>query len=71
MTRAEHVAWSKACAIEYVDRGELANAVASMMSDMGKHPECGGNGLLLAAMGIMGGHECRADEVRRWIDGFN
>lgn len=34
MDRAEHLAWAKARALEYVARGELANAIASMASDL-------------------------------------
>jgi hypothetical protein len=71
VTRVEHVAWAKARALEYVDRDELANAVSSMISDMGKHPEINMNGVLVAAMAVMTGHELRAAEVRHWIEGFN
>lgn len=39
MTRAEHMAWAKQRALEYVERGELSSAIASMISDLGKHPE--------------------------------
>jgi|HubBroStandDraft_5_1064220.scaffolds.fasta_scaffold277952_2 hypothetical protein len=38
-TREEHLEWCKERAREYLDRGDLANAVASMGSDMDKHPE--------------------------------
>lgn len=39
MTRAEHLAWAKQRALEYVDMGDISGALASMMSDLGKHPE--------------------------------
>jgi hypothetical protein len=39
VTRAEHLAWAKQRALEYLDRGELDNAFASMVSDCRKHPE--------------------------------
>jgi pterin-4a-carbinolamine dehydratase len=39
--RAEHLAWCKARALEYVDRWDYSGAVASMTSDLGKHPETG------------------------------
>jgi hypothetical protein len=39
MTRAEHLAWCKQRAIEYVDRGDVPMALASMLSDLTKHEE--------------------------------
>ena len=33
-TREQHIAWAKERALEYVDAGDLANAVASMGSDL-------------------------------------
>lgn len=39
MTRAEHLAWCKQRAMEYVAANDYPNAVASMLSDLGKHPE--------------------------------
>jgi hypothetical protein len=41
MTRAEHVAWAKARALEYVEAGNYQDAMSSMMSDLGKHPDIG------------------------------
>jgi hypothetical protein len=38
LTRAEHLQWAKARALEYVEAGDLANACASMLSDLSKHP---------------------------------
>lgn len=70
-TRAVYLAWCKQRAIEYVDAGDLNNAVASMASDLRKHPatEISANGILFA-MGMM---EIRRgpDAVRRWVEGFN
>lgn len=37
MDRAQHLAWAKARALEYVERGDLTNAIASLVSDLGKH----------------------------------
>ena len=39
MTRAEHIDWTKARALEYLDRGEAANAVSSFTSDLNKSEE--------------------------------
>jgi hypothetical protein len=71
VTRQEHLEWAKGRAHEYADRGELSDAVASMISDLPKHPEFGGMGTVIAmALGtteIPRGREA----VKRWIDGFN
>lgn len=71
MTREEHLAWCKQRALAYADRGEVANAVASMCSDLRKHPEtedhAGATVLtLLAAGGLLD----RPGELRRQIEGF-
>jgi hypothetical protein len=39
MTRDDHLAWCKQRAVEYLDSGDLANALGSFKSDLGKHPE--------------------------------
>lgn len=71
-TRDEHLEWCKQRAREYLDRGELADAVASMGSDLDKHPDTrGGPGhiaLLNLAMLYITNHD--AQGVRRWIEGF-
>ena len=69
MTREEHLAWAKQRALEYVNAGDLINAVASMGSDMSKHestaihPALVGVGMLYAADG-------KSEDVRHWIEGF-
>ena len=71
MTRSEHLAWAKERAIKYLESGELANAVASMGSDLNKHPELAALGLaVVMALGMT--EVSRGPEaVRRWIEGFN
>lgn len=72
MTREEHLAWCKQRALEYVDAGKLNDAYASMVSDLGKHPETEGHGAIqLGMMMLMGGHLSSATEMRRFIEGFN
>lgn len=70
MDRQEHLDWCKARALEYLDVGDLTNAVASMASDLGKHPEtgCPPTLTMLAMMAVVDRDEAA---VRRWIDGFN
>lgn len=72
MTRAEHLAWAKARALEYLDRGDAANALASMISDLGKHDEtralaAGGKNTL---RGIIEEPARKAEIVRAWIEGL-
>ena len=71
MTRAEHMAWCKRRALAYVDAGELANAVASMASDMSKHPDTDtpANRALLA-IGTLYVMQDDAVAMRRLIEGF-
>jgi hypothetical protein len=71
-TREEHLAWCKQRALEYVDAGDLANAVASMGSDLQKHPETGNNSSLayLMRLGMMYYDQGDPTAVRRWIEGF-
>lgn len=72
MSRAEHVAWCKQRALEYVDAGDLQNALASMGSDLNKHPETANHpGIKLGLMLMMTGNLSTRDEMRRHIEGYN
>jgi hypothetical protein len=71
MTRTEHLAWCKKRAHEYLERGQVADAIASMMSDMQKHPETKTNNQFLDAMGLMAAASGNQEDARRYIDGFN
>ena len=70
MTRAEHLAWAKQRALEYVDQGDIASAIASMISDLRKHPELEKSaapaGVLMFTIDTRS-----PDSVRKWIEGFN
>jgi hypothetical protein len=70
MDRAEHLAWCKQRALEYLDAGDMNNAVASMESDMRKHPETQISDLL-SMLGMRYLIDRDAAAVRRWIEGFN
>lgn len=72
VTRAEHLAWCKQRALEYVDRGDTTNAWASMASDLSKHPETEKHAAIqLGMMMLMGGHLSTTAEMRKFINGFN
>ena len=70
-TRAEHLQWCKDRANEYLDRGDVANGVTSMMSDLSKHPEtalpAGSPLVMLGLMACMGG----VMDAKRFVEGFN
>lgn len=71
-TRAEHLAWCKKRAFEYVDMGDLSQAYASMASDLGKHPETQDHPAIgLGMMLMMGGNLQTEAEMRKFIEGFN
>jgi hypothetical protein len=72
MTRAEHLAWCKKRALEYIDRGEVNEGLTSMMSDMSKHPETA-NPMLdqLTVQLMMIGALSSPGEARRHIEGYN
>jgi len=70
--RAEHLAWCKTRALDYVDAGELHNAFASLMSDLQKHPETEGHGAGgLGMMLLLGGKLNTAKDMRDFIEGCN
>ena len=72
VTRAEHLRWAKDRALEYADRGDAANAIASLGSDLNKHPETRGHAAMeLMMMLAMGGHLGSPAELRKFIEGFN
>lgn len=53
-------------------RGQLAAAWASMVSDMGEHPELADHAAIqLGCMMLVGGHLSTAHDMRKFIEGFN
>lgn len=73
MTRAEHLAWCKERALGYVEKGDLTNALASMSSDIRKHPETDTRAaaVLLSMEGVRCVMNSDAAGMRRLIEGFN
>jgi len=71
MNREEHLAWCKQRAMEYVSRGQLQDAVTSMMSDLNKHPETEVKSAVLSMLGIQAAISQDVREVTRYIQGFN
>ena len=72
ISRAEHLAWCKKKALEYVDAGDLSQAYSSMVSDLRKHPETEKHSAIhLGMMMLMGGHLNTSEKMRDFIEGFN
>lgn len=71
-TRAEHLAFCKARALEYVDAGDLTSAINSLASDLNKHPETAGHAAIqLGALLMFGGHLNTPKQMRDHIEGCN
>ena len=72
MTRTEHLQWAKGRALEYAARGENADAMASLTSDLSKHPETADHsGLELMMMLAIAGQFEQPGELRKFIEGFS
>lgn len=72
MTRAEHLAWCKERALKYVEAGDFNNAVASMLSDLGKHDETRSSSTgILAQMGMIELMNPSYNSIKNYIEGFN
>ncbi len=69
-TREEHLAWCKQRALEYVDSGDMANAFASMLSDLGKHPDTFSS-VNIMSLGLSAVTSGSAHEMRKFIEGFS
>lgn len=70
-TRAEHLAWCKIRALEYLENVGPIEAFASMTSDMNKHPETRRHlGLELGRRLLIGGFLSTPAQVREWVGGF-
>jgi len=55
--------------MEYVEQGDMDNALASMTSDLGKHPETRSSVQFCVMLGHM---ETESKErMKRFIEGFN
>ena len=70
-SRDEHLEFCKKRAHAYAERGELLDAVTSMLSDMEKHDETKlGLRSPLATAALMWAAAGDHANVVRWIDGF-
>jgi hypothetical protein len=71
-TRADHLAWCKRRALEYLDKGDRLMAFASMISDLGKHPETAHHAAIpLGAQLYLRGLLSTTEKMREFIEVFN
>lgn len=71
-SREEHLRWCKQRALEYVDRGDLQEAYASMCSDLNKHPDTQNHLAIPLGLGLlMIGDLSTPQKMRDFINGFN
>jgi hypothetical protein len=71
MSREEHLEWCKVRAREYLDKGEIANGVTSMLSDLSKHPETRGlSEAGFAQVGMLYIMQRDLPGARRFVEGF-
>jgi len=67
---AEHMAWCKKRALEYLDKGDLQNAIASLASDLNKHPDTRPHVHFVVMLGMQAILDHDVGGVRRLIEGF-
>lgn len=68
-TRQEHLQWCKQRALEYVAAGDMQQALASMTSDLGKHPETRSSVQFCVMLGRL--ETSSRERMKRFIEGFN
>lgn len=74
VTRQEHLEWCKKRAIEYIDAGNVSEALSSFASDVTKHPETEAIRDTIANLGIpllMAGAINTPQAMRKHINGYN
>lgn len=72
MDRQEHLEWCKKRALEYVDKGDMSQAFASMLSDLRKHPETADHPAMeMGAQMMFANLLGTSGEMRDFINGFN
>ena len=68
--RDEHLEWCKERAREYLNQGKPTDAIASIMSDLIKHPEFVGLAEAMTPLGIFYAMNNDLEGARRFVEGF-
>ena len=72
MNNDDHLAWCKKRALEYVEKGDISQAWASMVSDLGKCDETKEHpAIILGTVLFMSQNLNTRDKMKEFIEGFN
>lgn len=72
MTRDEHLAWARERALGYAGQGQITEAIASLTSDLGNHPETAGHpGIVTMTMLAAGDWFAVPGRLRDFIESFS
>lgn len=72
MTRAEHLAWAKERALEYVAAGDIPAAFSSLASDLQKHALLANHPGIMMGMGLLATGQINSSaQMTDFINGFN
>lgn len=69
-SREEHLEWCKQRAREYLERGDISQAVTSMLSDLSKHPDTKLTEPFLPMVGMLAAKNNDMAAAQRFIEGF-
>lgn len=65
VSRADHIAWCQRRALDFVDIGDLAQALASLQSDLRKHPNTAGHPAIVSGMVLVQAGKLRSPGAMR------
>lgn len=68
--REEHLEWCKKRALEYLDKGQIQDAIAGMVGDLRAHPETKNQNDFILGLGVILATNNDVEGARRWIMGF-
>ena len=72
ISRAQHLEWAKARALEYVELGQLRYALNSTVSDLRKHPETENHLAIQLGYNLwVAGHLQTSEQMRAFINKTN
>jgi len=69
-TRDEHLQWAKANARKYLEKREVANAIASMCLDLQEHPDFESILKIMEPLGLLYAMQNDFDGACRFVEGF-
>jgi len=69
-SREEHLEWCKQRAREYLETGDIPNAITSMLSDLSKHPDTKVDNPFTLGVGLLAARDNDPAAAERFIEGF-